>query len=506
MNERLPALISNGGHMHSFSDAVNLPLEHDRDFDRFVDPNVRGADRELAIYFMKLMPANKRGDFVYVDPHGRVLSNRLSVAQSVAFGHVNLRRSTPTSGHETKIARRGFSKTSNRDNFPPNSSYQGADIRYYSQQGVNALYGYATPPCDVNLPGTPGQGGDAGYMYFNAYSASSAGSLVDAGVGDHITSQYGTNGVVPFVSVYGSGFNNPAGGQWTNSSTFYPCNVPLGMMYGTLPNQGMTMIAVGTPTFDPSQLMLPPTTTTWTTASWNFFNTPSGLNGPTGTWNNIPSNCTTCSVAEMFSLATNNTNDGSCYGSCNGSPDGFWNEVVGGELIAPCSQVVQQSFQCTIEYETDGNGGATWASGENDTANGIYYSEANQQDAVDGINLGLPGNGSNQSSSYSNGKFIVPTPPAPSSTCAPDSDGYCAINMGETQTGSCNTGAQSPHGGTVFVYSDTTKYYVFQKESLLELVETATETSHFGSSHCLPMTETWSPSEPKVKFNDSNLP
>ena len=129
-----------------------------------------------------------------------------------------------------------------------------------------------------------------------------------------------------------------------------------------------------------------------TSGAWNFFTTPTALLSPTGSWNGIPSNCTTCSVAEMFTIATNNINDGSCYGYCSDAgPDGRWDEVVGGELVPSCTQVHNQSAMCTIEYESDGNGGATWAAGENDSGAGVGFSFPDQQDAIEGINLNLAG-------------------------------------------------------------------------------------------------------------------
>jgi len=63
---------------------MNAPLFSDSDYGAFVDPQVQGDDRRLAIKFLKLMPINKRGDFTYVDGL-RVLSNRVDVARGLQF-------------------------------------------------------------------------------------------------------------------------------------------------------------------------------------------------------------------------------------------------------------------------------------------------------------------------------------------------------------------------------------------------------------------------------------
>jgi hypothetical protein len=78
--------------------------------------------------------------------------------------------------------------------------------------------------------------------------------------------------------------------------------------------------------------------------------------------------------------------------------------------------------------------------------------------------------------------------------------------MSQTETGSrdCGTG---PRGEPIYEYTFKTNYYAFQKERMLELRESATETGQFkSSSGCSAITETWSPEEPRVEFNDPNLP
>jgi hypothetical protein len=162
------ALRSNGGTMQTFADAMNVPLSSDDDYGRFVDPQVVGRDRILAIRLLKLMPPSSRGDFTYVDG-SHVLSNRLSLKNGIRFA----RPTDPQAQLVRTITGSGRTTSS----YPPTGGSGGPFIRNYSAQGVNAGLGYATVPCDSAM-----SGGDNGFMYFNAYTANSSGSIVDAGL------------------------------------------------------------------------------------------------------------------------------------------------------------------------------------------------------------------------------------------------------------------------------------------------------------------------------------
>ncbi len=87
--------------MHSFSEARSLPLATDGDYGRFVDPAIGGADRVLAITLLKFMPPHMRGDFIYVNEFGRVLSNRAALVPMAHF----VSASSLVVSHQTPIAR-----------------------------------------------------------------------------------------------------------------------------------------------------------------------------------------------------------------------------------------------------------------------------------------------------------------------------------------------------------------------------------------------------------------
>ncbi len=119
---------------------------------------------------------------------------------------------------------------------------------------------------------------------------------------------------------------------WTNESQTWECGLapvgaPLGIMYGTLPAslsrgaQNLSFLAVGVPDYDPTTMQLPPTTASWHSSAWSFFNTPPSLLGSAGSWNGIPSPCVFRSVGRMLTIAQNTSaQDGSCFGACQGSP------------------------------------------------------------------------------------------------------------------------------------------------------------------------------------------
>lgn len=493
--------------MQSFGDANGLPLTTDADYARFVDPGVAGADRSLAIKLLKFMPPEMRGDFIYVNQYGRILSNRVALETDVHFfkrtSNVRPLRQPAAISSGTGIHPMAY---------PPSGGSGGPYLRYYSYQGVNAAYGYASFPCDSVY-----KNGDNGNMYFNAYDTNGS-DVLDAGV---------SQGLFPNNSQTESAFLNIGGNYqyqswngytgWTNETQKWQCGLPpigapLGIMYGTLPaalsngSQNLSFLAVGVPDFDPTQMEMPPSQATWNHSAWDFFDTPPTLLGSAGTWDGIPSPCMFCSVARMITIAQNSgtpLNDGSCFAACQGVPAARWDEVVMGEIVSPCAQNPGSppSATCTIEYPSNG----AWQNGANDLCQGgIYYSEYNQQDALEGINTNYS---TCNSSTSSQSAFKSPLPTAPSSPCTADSYGYCDTLQASGDTGTrCDTGTSGPHG-ELYMYNQEWQYYIFKAGVMLEYQETATktETYSFNGDMCVAKI-TWSPAEPKITYNDPNLP
>jgi hypothetical protein len=174
-----------------------------------------------------------------------------------------------------------------------------------------------------------------------------------------------------------------------------------------------------------------------------------------------------------------------------------------GRACAELLAIPNQSASCTIKYLSSG----LWQGPgiENDSGSGIYFDDPNDQQGLEGIDLSL--DSSSSRSRALNTKFKVPPlPVAPSQPCTVDSSGHCAVIQTKTNIGQCNTGIIGPHGEPIIDTLYRTAYYVFQKNTMLELLETATATDHAGTNHCIPLTTTWAPNDPKVQYGDPNLP
>jgi hypothetical protein len=457
---------------------------------------VTGADRTLALKLLEIMPANLRGDFVYVNGT-HIVSNRVALKGGVHFAKpgdaLYSLRSTEARGQSARRATLSY---------PPTGGSGGPYIRNYSAQGVNAGSGYATLACDSSLTN-----GDEGYTYFNSYNATSSGSLVDAGLA---VSQF--NGSGPLVA---NAFINDEGtavfyGPWTDENYTWPCGTPIGIMYGTIYNPGpMVVLLVGQPTDDPTAFLLPPTSSTWTHAAWDFIPAPSDLFDGGGTWSGMSSPCMSCSVAKMFTISpASSPSDTSCFGLCSLSqvPDGRWDQVVMGEMVQPCSQQTNVTATCTVEYTTNGSwyGGLNAGPGGTLATGNTVYSTNDTNRGLEGIELGRTPIVYSQGYAVPAGVFRTLLPV--SSACTPDSLGYCVVSISTTVTGACNTGITGVHGEPVYIDSMQRVYEVFQQTSYLQLIETATETSTVTGPHCVNSSVVWSPGEPSLQYNDSSLP
>jgi len=473
--------------MKSFSEVVAQDLA-DGDYDKFVDHSIVGADRKMAIDFLRMMPKNMRGDFVYVDPAvGKILSNRVDLVGNIKF--------TDLSSSKQQSLNRTMSSTRHAMSYPPEFGNGGPFIRNYSYQGENALYGYATPPCDTNIPSR-----DSAGMYFNAYSGNSGGSVLDAGLAQGLA-PYDNQTLNAFINIAGAG-NGYLFHGWTNLNQTWHCGTHLGMMFGTLVGGTMEMLAIGVPNYDPTQYQLPPSLAIWSNAAWNFFPVPTALRtgANPGTWNDIPSPCLSCYVARMFTIAeAGGGPDGSCYGYCNGSISGRWDQVVGGNLTNDCSQVAQQSERCTIEYQSNGSWIAgLWDIDDQTHHGGVGHYYNTDQDGMEGLNdnyttstiFDLPGT------------FVIPLPPVPTPTpappCTPDSYGYCVQSHSSSMSWSYCTGPN----GNVREYTGSIAYIIGGAGNNASYTM---YTIDDGSGSCTT-TFYWDPNEPSQDFGDPNLP
>lgn len=348
----------------SFALAVGKVLITDADYATYIDPQITGPDRTLAIHFMRLMPANMRGDFVYVSGPGRVLSNHRAFAAKIHFA---VRQG---SQNGSRVPRQ-FDAA-----YPCPASVTGPYIRQCSAEGVTAAYGYVTPYCGNTLL----QSGDAGELYLGGFGNSGGG--IDAGLAYN-----SDNYINPYVRTSNAGYIYSG---WTNEGVAYQCGQHLGMMYGIL-NSQTAVFMTGIPDEDPTQFYLPPSLVNLSNAAWNFFVPPSDFNNP-GTWHGNPTPCTNCTAKRMTSIAFGNGNDlgndTSCFGACSGAGTIEWDQVVMGQLIQPCSQNPGNSATCTIQYFPDGSWEGLIQQYPSAYVSGVYYQAGNYNQFVEGINLG----------------------------------------------------------------------------------------------------------------------
>lgn len=490
------AFVSNGGTLRSFGQAQHFALHSDADYGRFVDASISGSARKRAIGLMELMPPGMRGDFIEIHSDGSVTSNRVDLPAMARFQPSKL----PVIASGARQAQ----------NYPPTGGQGGPYIRLYSSQGINAAYGVATPPCDVNLSQN---NHDTGDMYFNAYSGSGSGSLTDAGIGaDEYPGHDGNpSDVFSFVSSGGNWDPSQVSGVYQNTYESWSCGQPLVIVYGTLPSpyNGTSMLAVGPPDYDPNQFTLPPSVVTLQNPAWTFFTTPSSLNsGPFQFGGNIASNCQYCSVASMFTIGEPFA-DGACYGMCTSSygvADATWSNLVMGELVAPCGpNSFGLSNPCTLEYETSNN----WYAGSDvcngtGASNGCNYvfgspTGSGDEKIVEGIS---DVSYSPQALHRQVSAQTLSLPVAPSTACTPDARGYCMVMI---TGGFCSFRRLPPLSDPTFIaVSHPAIYYVFKKQKMLELQGTYTKSWDTSQDSCGPIS--WSPGDPRVVFGDSSLP
>lgn len=170
--------------------------------------------------------------------------------------------------------------------------------------------------------------------------------------------------------------------------------------------------------------------------------------------------------------------------------------------------VLNQSEECTIEYQTNGS----WFGNFDvypDPSVVQTNDNGNFSAGTEGINVAYEGQGTAGHGKRIPSEYTFTPPPlpnAPASPCTPDAQSYCWVNQSSTLHEQCDTGSKNLHGGEIYVYAYTEKDFIFKETSLLELQETATDTQDVPSRAPCTITNHWSPAEPKVTYNDPNLP
>ncbi|HEX3469200.1 MAG TPA: hypothetical protein VHT05_14060, partial [Candidatus Elarobacter sp.] len=129
-----------------FASAQNATLS-EADFDSYIDKSVQGSDRIVARRLMRYMPANLRGDFVYVGSDGRLISNNPLLLSHAQLTLTPRTASSSITGRGPEGSREvsGYSSSCSPPDPPTNG--HGPYVRLVSLCGFAAGWGfvYVTP-------------------------------------------------------------------------------------------------------------------------------------------------------------------------------------------------------------------------------------------------------------------------------------------------------------------------------------------------------------------------
>lgn len=132
------------------------------DFDVYIDPSVQGADRQLAEQLLAYMPANQRGDFVYFDANGRLVSNNPALLKYVSVSQTKRAATTQTMQSNARGIVRPMDYSSPCSPPNPPEVTGGAYVRQVSQCGFTAGDAFVNVPCGYSSFQT----GDVGFLYY----------------------------------------------------------------------------------------------------------------------------------------------------------------------------------------------------------------------------------------------------------------------------------------------------------------------------------------------------
>ena len=506
--------------------AERRPQLGDADLDRYIDSSVTGADRTLARSLMRLMPPSERGDFVYLKPGNQILTNNLAL---LPYVKVTMSSATPatTSGVRPAAARQisSFGNTRKPKNYPScipqtPSSPMGALAQMFSYCGFSAGFAFVQVPGGyTNLEGPPNE---AGYLYFEIFSANSATNTAEGGF------EYDDdNHIHPYAAV-----SNQGRVQINNSSATYQHDNLLGTMTGVTQvgssSSGaiiFTVSGLAPSAFNPALNWLTGTPFTLQNAAWQFIPVPASA----GFWDpgydpvGNATGCQGCSTARVTTIAQNagvftnpnnyqdnpNCNygtwcqDGSFFGVdlVNGYNVIWWVQVAFGTWGNDCVENSNHTGWnlCTFYASSDPDNyfGGSQVYPTNYAAQTDYNTASGRGpwESRDGIDLGFDSFANRPRTPLS--ALTAPLPP----TCVLDSYGYClALDAGfQSAWVYCynpfqdQQSYQAPQGSeTYFIQVPGPSLRAFTWTSILD-------------SQC-NINQYWSPSEPSAYYQDPNLP
>lgn len=479
------------------------------DLGKYIDPSVTGADREMARHLMALMPINQRGDFIYVSRNGRLLSNNPARLRYVTLTY---RRATPQNRKMgvSPVLGRGWNEGPNPDDYqspcsPPNppSNPHGAYVRNVSQCGFAAGWAFVNLPCGTTVMND----GDQGYLYWELRG--NAGSLVEGGLNyysDHPSGVPPTGGQAPYLR--SSAIGNGGYETLTNGSARYDCGQNMGIFHGAaLPSAGQltfTEVGIVPSNLDPQTEWLNSQIVTLENAAWLFGPAPSDVTGDSIDNAGFETACGGCSISQVTSIAQNANNynsDGSFFGVSVGQNAINWLQVGMGDWGGDC---YPGSTLCTFYVAADPTGyygGPQYYPDSNISQSNFFLAGYGPYETFDGILL--PG-GSPITQRTALGGFNEPLPPLP---CTLDSQNFCSVATINKimRTAEC-TNNQGQNVSVTQILD--TWWETYSVRTIQQPVDYETQTYSVVQRGCQRrlISTVWTPGEPKVLYNDPNLP
>ncbi len=380
----------------------------------YIDPAVTGTDRLTAERIMSYMPANQRGDFVYMAPDGHLISNNPSLLQYVTATNGYTKRPSTAAYPTSNVTPMYYTSSCS----PPQSN-SGAFIREVSVCGMTDGWAFVSVPCGYTSFAT----GDEGQLYFELRG--NAGSLSEGGL------QYNSDSSIqPYMRTIGYSSNGYQ--QLLGGSQEYTCNDGTEIIHHGATSDGQyDFTEVG---LLPSNIGADPQDQ-WINmnsqffqainANWLFLSAPSDISGSGTDAAGYPTPCTACSITKVTSIAQSGgySEDGSYFGTDGTANYIQWMEVGFGELAASCSPAFNGGSLGTCQAEIS-NDPTVYYGGIQNYPNGFvassnfYTLTYGPYESYDGIAVGTA---SAQSTTrrVAGGPFDEPLPPSPSPVPVP---------------------------------------------------------------------------------------
>jgi hypothetical protein len=452
----------------------------DSDLDQYITAPLSVADRSIAHHFMKLMPANLRGDFVYVDmQHGnRVISNNSELPNSlVVTTTLRTPATTPTlqsllgplsmPQRQTSSTRRGaLDYTAPCAGTPPTPINPGGPYaRYVSKCGYTTGWGFVDVPSQTSgmLADQYGNLIDNGYLYFEV--TGERGSLIEGGL-----AYYTDTSIAGYAKYYNSSNNLITVLNLNNQSYRYGADQIIGVFSGLTDNQQQAYTIVGQ--LDSSQNPR----TDWISSQvvrldnpvWLFYSVPADFYDPGIDSAGYPTPCLGCTVTKLTTigqkLQSTWSNDGSFFGVTDSGFNAInWIQVAFGSFESQC---VPGAPVCNFDASRDPTvygGGTQFYPNDSVSGESVGTTGYGPYETFDGIDLtGL--------SSFSQRRAVEsisePLPPPP---CTADGLGYCFINTTATTTGGHVCIVQGAPKGVITYPGIVKTYYAIYNASGTQL-------------------------------------